>query len=131
MNLSLLRYTKKIFIGNKLHRVFGKLSSPFFTLYNLNLLSHWAQKTGKIAINDFPCKWDYQKRFQLYEQIISTEKLKEEPIDYLEFGVAGGHSFRWFQQNNSNPESRFYGFDTFTGLPEDWGSYKKGTFSQG
>jgi hypothetical protein len=30
---------------------------------------------------------------------------------------------------NANPESRFYSFDTFTELPEDFGVYKKGTFN--
>src|SRR5947208_7888231 len=47
----------------------------------------------------------------------------------MEFGVADGHSFRWFLQQNKNPDSRFYGFDTFTGLPEDFGVYKKGLFN--
>ncbi|MEO7048413.1 MAG: TylF/MycF/NovP-related O-methyltransferase, partial [Ferruginibacter sp.] len=31
--------------------------------------------------------------------------------------------------HNTNPGSVFAGFDTFTGLPEDWGNVKKGSFS--
>lgn len=52
-----------------------------------------------------------------------------EKINYLEFGVASGESFKWFLTKNIHPESNFYGFDTFDGLPEDWGPYKKGAFS--
>lgn len=50
-------------------------------------------------------------------------------INYLEFGVAQGQSFRWFLEMNKNPKSLFWGFDTFTGLPEDFGVYKKGMFN--
>ena len=53
----------------------------------------------------------------------------EDDIDYIEFGVASGDSLRWWVENNRNQSSRFIGFDTFSGLPENWGTVEKGTFS--
>ena len=72
----------------------------------------------------FFSKWDYEKRFKLYNNIIQNEKLDGE-INYLEFGVASGESFEWLMRKNTHASSSFYGFDTFTGLPEDFGQYKK------
>ena len=46
-------------------------------------------------------------------------------LNYLEFGVADGHSFNWWMTENISLIHRFYGFDTFTGLPEDFGPIKK------
>ncbi|MCW6169356.1 MAG: TylF/MycF family methyltransferase [Thermoplasmatales archaeon] len=53
-------------------------------------------------------------------QYIYHEILKDEPIDYLEFGVFRGDSIHEWSLLSVSPESRFYGFDTFTGLPEPW-----------
>lgn len=47
----------------------------------------------------------------------------------LEFGVAQGQSVN-FLASRAAPR-RIIGFDTFTGLPEDWGSEPRGTFSSG
>lgn len=64
----------------------------------------------------------------MYKWVIDKEGLTT-GINYLEFGVAGGQSFDWWMTQNTHPESRFYGFDTFDGLPEDWGPFKKGAFT--
>jgi len=55
------------------------------------------------------------------------------PVLYLEFGVWQGESIRQFSQYFANSDSRFFGFDSFLGLPERWGlvNESKGWFSLG
>ncbi|MDB5248280.1 MAG: class SAM-dependent methyltransferase [Segetibacter sp.] len=91
-------------------------------------LSKWAYENKKTEYNDFLSKWDYNKRYPMYKWVIEKEGLTG-PVNYIEFGVAAGQSFDWFMAQNTDHESRFYGFDTFDGLPEDWGPFKKGSFT--
>ncbi len=124
--LFLLRKTKALFIRFKLHRIVEPFSGAFLNLVYLSKFSKWAKDQKNIEYNDFYSgSWDYTKRFGLYEYILKKENLLG-PIVYLEFGVAEGPSFTWMVQKNQHPDSRFYGFDTFEGLPEDWGHYKVG-----
>lgn len=129
MKLFLIRYTKIFFIRFQLHRVFNFFSGILSNLYYLSKLSLWINRNKQNAYHDFPSKWDYQKRYPLYQKVLEAENLIHEPINYLEFGVANGQSFRWFLSINKNETSAFWGFDTFTGLPEDFGVYKKGMFN--
>jgi O-methyltransferase len=129
MKLFIIRYTKIILVFFRIDILLGFLSSFFSNIYYTIKLSAWINKNKKVVQNDFPSKWDYQKRYPLYLRILQQEHLTDTRLDYFEFGVADGESFRWFLKQNSNPESCFYGFDTFTGLPEDFGVYKKGMFN--
>ena len=102
---------------------------PFLSLFaNTLTLSKWISKQEKKGImNDFFCmKRDYGKRYQLYEYVIGKMALDQEPVDYIEFGVSAGHSIRWWVERINHPGSNFYGFDTFEGLPENWGTFRKG-----
>ena len=69
----------------------------------------------------------YADRKSIHD-FVTAEVIGDDAIDYLEFGVFQGESIRWWTERNTNAQSRFFGFDTFTGLPEDWADKKKGDF---
>jgi O-methyltransferase len=128
MKLFIIRYTKIAFSYLQLHRFFGLFNSLFLNILYLTKFSSWIRKNRNISYNDFPSKWDYHKRYNMYLWVLEQENLLNAPITYLEFGVAHGESIRWFSDQIKNPSSTFHGFDTFTGLPEDFGGMKKGYF---
>jgi O-methyltransferase len=109
------------------HIFLGWLRSPFFFLSNTLSLTKWiAQHQEDEILNDFyTTKRIYSRRFDLYNHVSDKYDLKNRSLDYIEFGVAAGHSFRWWVEKSKNADSRFYGFDTFEGLPEAWGTFSK------
>lgn len=129
MKLFFIRRLKSLFIWMHLHVIFKPFTGIFLNLVYLTKLSAWASGQ-KTPVNDFWSRWDYEKRYPFYDQILGMEKL-DGPINYLEFGVAAGASFQWWLKKNNHQDSQFHGFDTFSGLPEDWGPYKKGAFGTG
>lgn len=73
----------------------------------------------------------FNDRYELYKYL-NSEVIHDGPITYLEFGVYKGDSIKNWSTINTHSRSRFFGFDTFTGLPELWdtftGNVYKGTF---
>jgi len=85
------------------------------------------------TVKEFPAALKLGPREDLY-RYVSDAQLDggKKAFDYLEFGVFEGDSIRQWCALNQNAGSRFFGFDSFEGLPEDWHSGKrKGAFSTG
>lgn len=109
-----------IFVPSKIYIFLGHLAQ----------LSRFVHKHKKIAFTDFyTSKFVYKKREDLFRHVIETEQISD--VNYLEFGVSRGLSFKWWSEELKDPNARFIGFDTFTGLPEDWGPFKAGDMSNG
>ena len=61
---------------------------------------------------------------------VVAEPIAQKAVLFLEFGVFRGYTMSQWSVLLQNPESRFVGFDSFEGLPEDWATnYPKGTFT--
>jgi len=64
---------------------------------------------------------------ELYDFVAST--IGNRAIVYLEFGVHHGRSIKRIAERFPHPEARFFGFDSFQGLPEAWQGRTPGAFS--
>lgn len=113
-----------------LHSIAEPVSDAMLNAVYMSKLSKWRKQNPVTGYNDwYQSKWDYTRRFKLYEEISKKEQLDTVPIDYFEFGVCGGFSFKWWLEHNKRTDSKFYGFDTFEGLPESFGSFEKGSMA--
>ncbi len=130
--LRVVKFVKDFLLASRLLQFFQPFNKLFAFIYQFNLLTSWVHKhkNDKMLMNDFyRVKRHYDDRYLSFEKIVGQYKLNDIPVSYLEFGVASGHSIKWWLQHCGNPASRFYGFDTFEGLPEDWGTFSKGDMS--
>jgi hypothetical protein len=98
-----------------------KMSADLRDALRANALDsiYWPKKAGTIIEKDLPT---------FYHAAADVIGLNE-PILYLEFGVAHGKSMLEVTRIFEHPDARFFGFDSFVGLPQDWLMHKKGAFS--
>jgi hypothetical protein len=86
---------------------------PSHRLDYLNSFLHLAQ-----WLREHPAPRHFDDRNALYDHVFSLAN--GAPFDFLEFGVFRGASILYWSGLTDNPQVRFFGFDTFTGLPETW-----------
>lgn len=67
---------------------------------------------------------------ELYTRANETAA-SDRPILFLEFGVWKGTSLSRWTKINTHPDSRFVGFDSFEGLPQQWRNRPAGYFCTG
>jgi hypothetical protein len=81
-------------------------------------------------------KWMDEHHFSLPERVadrtavfdVIANRTRDRRVLYLEFGVAAGSSMRYWSKKLTHPGSALHGFDSFEGLPEAAGPWKKGEF---
>ena len=127
--IRLARASKRAFVALGLRRVVEPLNPIIMRVGFMARQATWCADHPAPFTDDGAPGIAHDRRYLLYEHLFASESL-DRPIEYLEFGVARGESFNWWLKRNGHPESRFVGFDTFTGLPERYGLYDEGRFSQ-
>jgi hypothetical protein len=81
-------------------------------------------------------KWMDERHFTLADRVRDrtavfdeiAARVSDRRVLYLEFGVSGGSSMRYWSKRLTHPDAVLHGFDSFEGLPEAAGPWSKGQF---
>jgi hypothetical protein len=83
------------------------------------------KRTARYILENCPNAMIFKSKELLYDYIVKEEFIKDQ---YFEFGVWKASSINFF--SSKCPQAKFYGFDSFEGLPEKWRpGFDKGEFS--
>jgi hypothetical protein len=106
----------------------GRRASPAQLAYLRKVLSYL--EAGQWLTSQHASPEIVPDDFAVFE--VARRKVAGRSPLYLEFGVGGGRSMRWWSQHLSQPGAKLVGFDSFQGLPEDWSPwYRAGAFAVG
>lgn len=79
---------------------------------NYMVLGRWMREQG------FSVPPRVADRAQVFDAV--AQRVQNRHVLYLEFGVARGDATQYWVEAITDPTARFYGFDSFEGLPEDF-----------
>lgn len=83
------------------------------------------KKTARYILENCPDAAIFTSKELLYDFIVEKDLIKDQ---YFEFGVWKANSINFFSSKFT--KAKFYGFDSFEGLPENWRpGFDKGEFS--
>ena len=96
----------------------------------LSGLTHDVELTAWMRDHGMTTDTVVDTRVALYE--IVAADIGDQPVCYLEFGVAAGDATRIWSTLLTHPDTVLHGFDTFEGLPEQWTEDEpRGKYTQG
>lgn len=95
----------------------GRVIPPRF-LYALNGVVNYLEVGAFARSRGFGTRRQAPDKWGVFD--LMAEGLGGRAALYLEFGVAGGESMRYWSKLLRNPASVLHGFDSFEGLPTDW-----------
>lgn len=110
-------------------REFTKSATSYLPLHLIENAANYASVRSAAGL--LPQEYVIRSRELYFQRISGLLGGSAQPITFLEFGVYRGDSLRQWTALNTHPDSRFIGFDSFTGLPERWRSRKAGYFDCG
>jgi len=116
----------------KTHKLFLQILFNLFSLLGLSdVLIKAIQNSGLYMSYIKTTKASGIKPFSTRECLYKYLMKSIQPVsfNYMEFGVYQGKSIRFFIEHNHHPHNKYFGFDTFYGIPTDWGNRKAGSYS--
>ncbi len=126
----LVRRVKALLLDSGAARALAPVADAVLRVAYLAKLDAWMRAHADVPFRASGGAVAHARREELYGHLLREHGL-DGPLDFWEFGVASGASFRWWLAANAHAESRFVGFDTFEGLAEDFGPVRAGTFARG
>ncbi len=103
--------------------------TPHHLLHQFQMVVNYMKLGRWMVTNGFIDPHRVRTRKMVFSHL--AERIKDQKVLYLEFGVFQGASLKFWSNALKNPDSQLFGFDSFEGLPEDFdvdGPYQKGTF---